>query len=185
MSLIVAGVLGAVSLAGSIAGKAKEAKERRRSQRFVEEQARLAKDWYTRESSRNYLDTAEGSSQQKVLRDMLRENTNRVDNSLVKTGGTAESAIAQKEAAGKTLADGTRQMAAMGTQRKMTLHQIYQGQKDKYDGMKIANMNAKGDAWSTFAENSGTVMNSAIKAGGASSEGGWSDLFKKKKEEGQ
>ena len=180
MSLLVAGIGAGVGLIGSIAGKANEAKNRRKVDAFVDTQSKNLESWYKKESNTGYLDTAEGASQHKALKDMLRENTNRVDNSTVKTGGTAESAIAMREAAGKTVADGSRQMAAMGTQRQMTLRNIYQDQKNSYDQMKIGSMNAKADAWSTFANNAGQVASNWIGVGAEGGKAGWGDLLKKR-----
>lgn len=185
MSLLVTGIGAGVSLGASIYGKHREAKERRRLNRFINQQSENLENWYRKESNTNYLDTAEGQSQYQGLRRMLRENTNRVDNSLVKAGGTAEAGVAARESAGKTVADATRQMAGMGTNRQMTLRNIYQGQKNSYDAMKMGAMQGKADAWSTFANNAGGVASSWMGVGAESGEAGWGDLFsslKKRKE---
>lgn len=180
MSLLVAGIGTAVGIAGSIFGKSKEASQRRKMDKFVDTQSKNLESWYKKESNTGYLDTAEGSSQYQGLRNMLRENTNRVDESTVKTGGTAESNLAAKGSANKTLADGTRQMAAMGTQRQMTLRNIYQDQKNSYDQMKMGSMNAKADAWGAFAGNAGQVASNWIGVGAATGKDGWGALLKKR-----
>lgn len=167
-----------LGLAGSIFGKSKEARERRRLNRFIDTQSKNLDTWYKNESNLNYLDTAEGQSQYQGLKRMLRDNSKRVDNSLIKTGATAESNIAAKESINQTIGDATRQMAGMGTQRQMRLRDIYDNRKSQYDNMKMGMMQARADSWSTFANNAAETMGDWLGIGTES--GGLLNFLKKK-----
>lgn len=180
MSLIVAGIGLAASVAGNAIAKSKEAKEQRKMDAFLARRAREAEDFYRKESNTNYLDTAEGQSQYQTLRRMLRENTNRVDNSVVKTGASAESQVAAKASAGRSAAEGAAGMAAAGTQRKDGLRREYMGQMAGLDQANMGRMQARAESWSNMASNASELGGRFIDLGAEDKEG-WSGLFDKLK----
>lgn len=187
MSLIVAGVGLAASLIGSAVSKSKEAKEQRKIDAFLAKRSREAEDFYRKESSTNYLDTAEGQSQHQALRRMLRENANRVDNSVVKTGASAESQVAAKESAGKIAAEGAANMAAAGTARKDNLRRDYMAQRAGLDQANMGRMQARAESWSNVASNAAGLATDFIGLGSESGKDGegWSELFSKLKKNKQ
>lgn len=180
MSLIVAGVGLAASLAGNAISKSKEAKEQRKIDAFLARRTREAEDFYRKESNTNYLDTAEGQSQYQALRRMLRENANRVDNSVVKTGATAESQVAAKASAGRSAAEGAAGMAAAGTKRKDNLRRDYMAQMAGLDQANMSRMQARAESWSNMASNASELGGRFIDLGAEDKEG-WSGLFDKLK----
>lgn len=181
MSLIVAGVGLATSLIGGAAAKRKEAREQRKMDAFLAKRAREAEDFYRKESNTNYLDTAEGQSQYQALRRMLRENANRVDNSVVKSGATAESKVAAKAAAGRSAAEGAAAMAAAGTKRKDNLRRDYMAQMAGLDSANMSRMQARAESWSNIASNASTLGGQFIDLGAEDKDGGWAGLFDKLK----
>ena len=183
MSLIVAGVGLAASLIGSAVAKKKEADQQRKMDAFLARRTREAGDFYRKESNTNYLDTAEGQSQYQALRRMLRENTNRVDNSVVKTGASAESQVAAKASAGRSAAEGAAGMAAAGTRRKDSLRRDYMTQMAGLDQTNMSRMQARAESWSNMASNASELGGRFIDLG-AEGEGGWAGLFDKLKKNG-
>lgn len=180
MSLIVAGIGLAASVAGNAIAKSKEAKEQRKIDAFLAKRSREAEDFYRRESNTNYLDTAEGQSQYQALRRMLRENATRVDNSVVKTGASAESQVAAKASAGRSAAEGAAGMAAAGTRRKDSLRRDYMAQMAGLDQANMGRMQARAESWSNMASNASELGGRFIDMG-AEDKDGWSDLFDKLK----
>lgn len=158
---IVSSALGAV---GSFIGMNQQAKKQRAYERWIKKQQGKLDAWYGKESNTDYIDTAEGQSQYQGLRRMLKENTNRVDNTLIKTGATAESNLAAKEQANETLADATSQMAAQGTQRKNYLTSVYQNQSAKLRGLKSGNMQAGIEGGGNLASNGMGVLSNGLQS---------------------
>lgn len=177
MSLILAGVGAGVSLLASIYGKSREARERRRLNRFIDQQSADLSDWFRKESGTQVLDTAEGQSLYQGLRRTMRDSINRVDNRLVRGGGTAESRVASQQAMGETLAGATRQMAGIGTQRRNQLMNVYQTRKDRLNAMRMGSMQGQADAWSTFANNAASSLGDWLAVGNESGDRGWAGLF--------
>lgn len=180
MSLIVAGVGLAASVAGNAISKSKEAKEQRKIDAFLAKRTQEAENFYRKESNTNYLDTAEGQSQYQALRRMLRENATRVDNSVVKTGASAESRVAAKASAGRSAAEGASGMAAAGTRRKDNLRRDYMAQMAGLDKSNMDRMQARAESWSNMASNASELGGKFIDMG-AEDKDGWSALFDKLK----
>lgn len=180
MSLIVAGIGLATSVAGNAIAKSKEAKEQRKMDAFLARRTREAEDFYRKESNTNYLDTAEGQGQYQALRRMLRENSTRVDNSVVKSGATAESKVAAKASAGRSAAEGAAGMAAAGTRRKDNLRRDYMTQMAGLDQANMGRMQARAESWSNMASNASELGGRFIDLGAEDKEG-WSGLFDKLK----
>lgn len=153
-----------LNLGASIFGKSKEAKARRRFNDWIDSQSKKLESWYAKESSTDYLDTAEGRSAAEGLRRTLLETVDRNKEGAIKTGGSYEAQVASRESAFDSLGDAYRKLAGLGTQRKQNLQSMYLNQKNRLDSMRANNMVGQANAWSTFANNAGSNLSSIISA---------------------
>jgi hypothetical protein len=168
-----------LSLGSSIFGKHKEAQERNRFNKWVRDQSNKLEAWYKKESNTDYLDTDEGKSISEGIKKTLKDHVKRNKEGAIKTGGSHEAEVASKEQAFESLGDSYRKLAGLGTQRKANLRNQYLQQKSNLDAMKISNMQGKANAWSTFANNAGSVAGSWITTG---AENGAFDFLKSKQD---
>jgi hypothetical protein len=182
------GALGALSIGGSVLGtgasifgKVKEAKARSRFDNWVKGQSNKLEAWYAKERNTDYLDTAEGKSISSGLKKTLKDQINREKEGAIKTGGSHEAEVATKEQAFESLGDSYRKLAGLGTQRNENLRRSYLQQKSNLDSMKAGNMQNTANAWSTFANNAGSVAGNWI---GVGAENGVFDFLKSKKKQG-
>jgi hypothetical protein len=141
------------NLGASLFGKSQQAKAQRKYNRWLDGQQTKLDAWYNQEKNTKYMDTAEGQSTYNGLRRLLRENDQRVDNTLVKTGATTEAKLAQKEKAQETMASATSQMAAQDTVRKQNLTNQYQNQSNSLRAMRAGNMQGSISGASNTADN--------------------------------
>ena len=131
---------GAVNLGTALFGKSQEAKKQRAYNNWLDKQQSQLDTWYNKEKNTKYLDTAEGSHMYNGMRRLLKERSNMVDNSLVKTGGSAEAKIAANAQAHETLANAAGNMSAKDTQRKQDLNTQYISQNNYLKQLRAGNM---------------------------------------------
>lgn len=129
-----------INLVSGLLGKSAQAKKQRKHNQWLDNQQTQLDAWYNKEKNTKYLDTAEGQGIYQGMRRLLKENGNRVDNTLVKTGGTTESRLAANEQANQTLASTASNMAATDTTRKQNLNSQYQGQSGQLRSLRGSNM---------------------------------------------
>ena len=139
-------------------GAYQQGQRQRKYDKWLDGQQTNLDKWYQKENSTQMLDTSEGQSAYQGLKRLLRDNSKRVDNSLVKTGGTAESALAQKQQTNNTLADGMSQISAQGTQRKSQLQNMYMQQNNYLRNMKANNMQASIEGSANMMANGGDTL---------------------------
>ena len=151
--LLIPAISTGISLKSAFSGKNKQAREQRRYNNWLNNQQRKLDNWYRKENNIDFIDTASGQSQYNGLKRMLKENNERVDNTLVKTGATTESQLAAKEQAHNTLAEATNQMAAQDTHRKQYLSNTYMSQNNVLRGLRGDNYRAAIDGGANTADN--------------------------------
>lgn len=134
-------------------GKSKQAKQQRKYNRWLDEQQTKLDAWYGKEKNTSYLDTAEGQNIYNGFRKLLKENDMRVDNSLVKTGGSTEAKLASKGKAQETMGNVAAQMSANDTVRKQQLDSQYISQRNHLQELRGGNMQGAITGASNTADN--------------------------------
>lgn len=158
---IAAGASTAIDLGSAIFGKTRQAKKQRAYNRWLDRQQTKLDAWYNKEKNTKYLDTAEGSQVYNGMRKLLKDRSNMVDNSLVKTGGTTESKLAANQQANDTLSTTANSLAAQDTARKQHLSSQYNSQNGQIQNMRAGNMQAG------IAGSSNTFNNAVSSLGGS------------------
>lgn len=132
----------AINLGTALFGSNKAAKRQKAYEKWIDKQQSQLDNWYNKEKNTKYLDTAEGSQIYNGMRNLLKERSNMVDNTLVKTGGTTEAKLAANEQAHQTLAKTAGNMAATDTARKEHLNTQYINQSDYFRKLRAGNHKA-------------------------------------------
>lgn len=152
----------AINLGTAIYGKRKQAKEQRKYNQFLDSQQSKLDGWYAKEKATKYLDTADGQHIYQGMKRMLKENNNRVDNTLVKTGATAESSIAAKQQAQDSLASTASELASKDTAMKQDLNTQYQTQAGTLRSLRIGNMQSAIDGAKNTGDNAMGAMGGSL-----------------------
>lgn len=128
------------NVGSSLFGKSEQARQQRKYNRWLDGQQTKLDAWYGKEKNTSYLDTAEGQNIYNGFRKLLKENDRRVDNSLVKTGGSTEAKLASKGKAQETMGNVAAQMSANDTGRKQQLDSQYISQSNHLQELRGGNM---------------------------------------------
>lgn len=151
-------ILTGVSVIGSLIGTLGSARANRNITGQINKRQSELQTWYDREYNTNYLDTEEAKSTIQILRDQLKEQMKKVDQSNVIRGASDEARVATAERLNKGLGQNITQLAGYGTRYKDMIRREYQGLKQNLDILQLENLQNKSQQWSNLSNN-------AMKAG--------------------
>jgi hypothetical protein len=157
------GIGGALSLGGMVYSAIKGGQAAKANERLIDQQDEQNEAFYN--NSRNYFDTVQGKSALEQVRQAYEDRSKRDANTAVVTGATAETEIAQKDAANKGYSDVMRQLASQGGEYAMRNEGIYRQNLSNIYAMR---MGVNGQQAQSAANLSGNMMNLF----GAAAEGG-------------
>lgn len=174
---IVSAALAGASLASSIWGGAKAAKQQREAERRLADEKARNEAWYTRRYNESYTDTAAGQNMIRMAKDAARENWKKAAGAAAVTGGTDAAVQMAKDAGNKMVGDTIAQMAATDTARKDNVDAAYRAENSTLaqQQMELEQQKAQNIA-STAGGVSDALMSGAMafapaKAGGTGSPG--------------
>ena len=163
---MVGAALGIAGLGMSLYNQSQSAAANRRAKRYLENQKRTLNDYLYGELSKNYMDSNEGQSAIKSVRENITKNNRSAENSAAASGGTDESKLAAKEVNAKAYGDTIANIATMADQRKAGLRSQLIGASGAYDSQIAGFDKDKAEQMSTAAGNAMSTASSAIAADG-------------------
>lgn len=128
MSLTLAAIGGAISLASGIYGAIKSAKEGNQARSLIAQQRKDNKSWRDSEMSKDYMSRTDTQAVLKKQKEMLDDYYNRADKSSAVTGATDESKAIAKSAANKSLENTMTNIASGASAYKDSVDQQYRAQ---------------------------------------------------------
>lgn len=124
-------------LAGSLFGSSKAARERKKMNRYLDQQEADNKAWYNANALGDYTQRSDVQALMGQLRNSLVKKNKAAANTAVVTGATTEQQAVEKEQSNKVLADAWSQMGAMGQQWKDKVTDRYLARKQELAGQRM------------------------------------------------
>lgn len=143
MSVAALAIGAAGALASSVIGAVSSANANKRAQTLIDTQHKEDKRWYEQKKNEDYMNRSEVQAVLKKQRETLDEYYKRSRATNVITGGTDEAAAMAQEAANKTIADTSTNIAAQATAYKDSLDRQSRESEKQYTQIKVGSEQAK------------------------------------------
>lgn len=141
---VVALAIGAISaLASAVIGAVSSSNANKRAQTLIDTQQKEDKRWYEQKKNADYMNRSEVQAVLKKQRETLDEYYKRSRATNVITGGTDEAAAMAQEAANKTIADTSTNIASQATAYKDSLDKQSRESEKQYAQIKVGSEQAK------------------------------------------
>jgi len=157
---IVGGVIG---LGASIFGANKAAEERRKMNRYLDQQDAENKAWYNENALSDYTQRADTQNLIRNLRENLGRQNQIASNTAVVTGATPEQQAVQKEQSDKVIADTYSNIGALGQQYKDSITNRYLATKNNIAGQRMGIMQGDAQSYEDLMSSGLTGIGDSIK----------------------
>ena len=167
----------AAALGGAIIGGIKSAKANNQARRLLQQQRDENRRWYDTKMNQDYTQRADVQNAITKQRELLDEQLKRANARSVVGGASPESAALEKEAANKSVADATADIAAAGANYKDQVEQQYRSNDAALNQQQIQNYQTQAAQTAQAASqvvNAGMGLigaDSSLNAGGAANAG--------------
>lgn len=138
-----AAIGGAIGLAGSLFGGNKAAKQRKKMERYLNQQDAENKAFYNANALSDYTQRSDTQNLMKQLRENLSRNNRRTENMAVVTGATPEQQAVAKEQSNKVISDTFSNIGAMGQQWKDQITNRYMARRENIANQRMGTMEGK------------------------------------------
>lgn len=145
--MIGAAISGGLGLAGSIFGGIKASRQRKKMNRYLNEQDAENTAQYNRDYYSDYTQRADTQNLMKQLRDNLSKNNKRAENMAVVTGATPEQQAVAKEQSNKVISDTYSNIGAMGQQWKDQVSNRYLSRRQNIANQRMGMMGQKAQSY--------------------------------------
>lgn len=176
--MIGAAIGAGLGLAGSIFGGIKASKQRKKMNRYLNEQDAENKAWYNANALSDYTQRSDTQNLMKQLRDNLGKSNKRAENMAVVTGATPEQQAVAKEQSNKVISDTFSNIGAMGQQWKDQVTNRYQARRENIANQRMNMMGQKAQSYENLMNSGLNMMGGSVGGllgglgGGASAAGG-------------
>lgn len=164
--------LAGASLASSIWGGVKAAKQQREAERRLSEEKAANDAWYNRRYNESYADTAAGQNMIRMAKDYARENWKKAAGARA-VGGGSDAEVAEAKAEGnRMVGNAIAQIAATDTARKDNADAAYRAEKARLTQQQIAIDQQKAQNIADTASGMSNALASGAEYFGTGSPGG-------------
>lgn len=160
--MIGAAIGAGVGLAGSIFGGRKAAKQRRKMERYLNQQDTDNKAWYNANALSDYTQRSDTQNLMRQLRDTMGKQNKIAANTAVITGATPEQQAVQQEQSNKVISDTFANIGSMGQQWKDGITDRYLNRKDSIAQQRMGVMNQKAQSYENLMNTGLNMMSGAI-----------------------
>lgn len=140
---------------------AKQAKELRKQQRYLNAQQRFNDLWYSGEYNKDYFQTDEARSALKIAQDAIKQNLGRIQGNAAITGATDEAVVANNAAGMNAIGDFSTKLAGRADERKDRVQAIYFNRKGQLENKQDAVNAQKAQNWANLMQNAGNISEAA------------------------
>ena len=159
MSATLAAISGAAALGSAIYGAIASSQANNKARKLIQQQRDDSKRWYETRMSQDYTMRPDVQAAFKRQREILDEQYKRAQASKVVAGGTEESVATQKEAAARSLAQTTTDVAAQAAQYKDNVEHQYRAQDAALNQQQAQNYQQQAQAAAAAA---GQAVNAGV-----------------------
>ncbi|NDW19421.1 hypothetical protein D0T53_10945 [Dysgonomonas sp. 216] len=160
--MIGAAIGAGAGLATSIFGGSKAAKQRRKMDRYLNQQDAENKAWYNANALSDYTQRADTQNLMKQLRDTMGKQNKIAANTAVVTGATPEQQAVQKEQSNKVISDTFANIGAMGQQWKDNVTDKYLTRKDNIAQQRMGMMGQKAQSYENLMNSGLNMMSGSL-----------------------
>lgn len=154
-----------VSLISSVVGGVTASSKAKEASELLDSEQKSLDSWYAQEISTDYLDTDAAKSTLSYLNKKNKKSEEAMQNSLVKSGATAEERVATAAALNENYADVVSQMAATDTSRRDKLNSTYLSESKNISNKKYNALASEASAASMLGAVGASIANTAAKLG--------------------
>jgi len=147
---------------GSLFGGNKAKKERKRMERYLNQQDAENTAWYNANYHSDYLQRDDTQNLIRNLRKELDRNNKILANSAVVTGATPEVEAAQKEQANRVISDVYSNIGALGQKWKDNISAAYLGRRADIAGMRMGQKEQQANRYDTLMNNSFNLLGGSV-----------------------
>lgn len=157
-----AAIGGAVGLLGSLFGGNKAAKQRKKMEKYLNQQDTDNKAWYNANALSDYTQRSDTQNLMKQLRETMGKQNKIAANTAVVTGATPEQQAVAKEQTNKVLSDTFANIGSMGQRWKDNITDKYLSRKDNIAQQRWNMMEGKAQSGENLQSNGlGMLSNAA------------------------
>lgn len=171
-------ISGVVGLGASVFGGIKASKQRKKMDRFLNQQDADNKAWYNANALSDYTQRSDTQNLMKQLRETMGKENKIAANTAVVTGGMPEQQAVQKEQTNKVISDTFSNIGAMGQQWKDGITNQYLQRKDNIAQQRLGGMEGQAQSYENLMSSGvnmlsgslgsiGSTIKDALPAGGA------------------
>ncbi len=164
MSLTLAAIGGAISLASGIYGAVSSAVKGNQARRLIAQQRKDNKSWRDSEMNKDYMSRTDTQAMLKKQKEMLDDYYNRADKSSAVTGATDESRAIAKSAANKSLENTMTNIASNASAYKDSVEQQYRAQDSALNQQQVQ---SKMQQSQQIAQAAGQAVSAGLSLAGA------------------
>lgn len=147
-------ILGALSLAGGIAGSVISSKNAKKANDKLKEQEDFNRSLFAQQYYQDIINRSDTQNMLRRLRNDMNANVEKMENTAVVTGATPEAVAAAKANNARAYADAVANIAATGAQRKDAALANFQNQQNQTYTNWVGTFNNNAQNWSNFASQS-------------------------------
>lgn len=174
------GLIGAgIGLGASIFGGSKASKQRKKMDRYLNQQDTDNKAWYNANALSDYTQRADAQNLMGQLRNTLTKQNKIAANSAVVTGATPEQQALQQEQSNKVISDTFSNLGSMGQQYKDRVTDKYLSRKDNIAQQRMGMMDQKAQSYENLMGSGLNMMSGSLGGmlGGGGASGGLGGLL--------
>lgn len=160
--MIGAAIGAGLGLAGSIFGGIKAANERKKMNRYLNQQDAENTALYNKDYYSDYTQRADTQNLMKQLRDNLSKNNKRADNMAVVTGATPEQQAVAKEQSNKVISDTFSNIGAMGQQWKDQVSNRYLNRRKNLADQRMGMMGQRAQSYENLMNSGLNMMGGSV-----------------------
>ncbi len=160
--MIGAAIGAGVGLGASIFGGSKAAKQRRKMNRYLNEQDAENTAWYNANALSDYTQRSDTQNLMKQLRDTMGRQNKIASNTAVVIGATPEQQAVQKEQSNKVISDTFANIGAMGQQWKDGVTDKYQARKQNIADQRMGMMGQKAQSYENLMNSGLNMMSGSL-----------------------
>jgi len=154
---------GIIGLGAGIYGAYKSGQERKRMERYLNQQDAENKAWYNKEAYSDYTQRADTQNLIRNLRQNLDRQNKIANDTAVVTGATQEQVAAQKERSNNVIADVYSNIGAQGQQYKDMITNRYLAMKNNLANQRMGMMEGAANSYENLMSNGLGAVGDAFK----------------------
>ncbi len=165
---MISSIVGAgIGLAGSLIGGISASQRAKEADKLLKQERATLDHWYAKEMATDYLDTSNAKSTLSFLEKNNKKSEQKLNNSNIKSGASAEQKVATASALNQNYANAMSNMSANDTAKKTNVNNMYMNRKSGLDQREYSSQVQKATTAGAITDLAVGLGNSMLKLDGA------------------